>query len=85
MLFGVYGGFGRTGWHVHVMHLTGLMMAGVFLAIWFLPWQAFRKAMSAGQLEVAAQNLGAIRQLMVANFALGLLTVAVAGWGRFGG
>ena len=32
LLFFWYGGFRGAGWHIHFMHLTGLAMAGVFVA-----------------------------------------------------
>ncbi len=80
-----YGGFAGAAWHVHVMHLTGLIMAGVFLAIFFGPWRAMRAALAAGSLPEAAAANDRIRRLVTVNMALGLATVAVAAWGRFGG
>ncbi len=85
LLFGWYGGFAGAGWHVHLMHLTALIMAGVFLAIVTGPWRAFRKAQAAGDRPRAAGAGDRIRQLVTLNLALGLITVAVAAWGRFGG
>ena len=85
LLFGWYGGFRGAGWHIHLMHLTGLVMAAVFLAIVFGPWRRFRAAMAQGDRSAAAGAMDRVRQLVTANLALGLLTVAVAAWGRFGG
>lgn len=85
LLFGWYGGFRGAGWHVHLMHLTALIMAAVFVAIVTGPWKGFRAAMAAGDTAAAAAAANAIRQLVTANLALGLLTVGVAAWGRFGG
>src|SRR5260370_11120164 len=42
MLFGVYGGFRFVAWPVHVLHLLGLVMAAVFLVIFFRPLPALR-------------------------------------------
>ena len=84
LLFGWYGGFRGAGWHVHVMHLTALIMAAVFVAIVTGPWRTFRSAMAAGDAAGAAAAANGVRQLVTANLALGLLTVAVAAWGRFG-
>ena len=37
LLFGWYGGFRGAGWHVHAMHLTALIMAGIFVALFTGP------------------------------------------------
>lgn len=84
LLFGVYGGFRGTGWHVHVMHLTGLVMAGVFLWIALGPWRAMRAALASGDAPAAAAANDRIRKLVSFNLVLGLLTVGVAAWGRMG-
>ncbi|WP_043340689.1 CopD family protein [Belnapia moabensis] len=85
LLFGWYGGFRGAGWHIHVMHLTALLMAGVFLTIVTGPWREFRAARARGDAAGAATQADRIRQLVTMNLGLGLLTVAVAAWGRFGG
>lgn len=85
LLFGWYGGFRGVGWHVHVMHMTGLLMGAVYLSIALGPWKAMRAAMAAGDRTAAAAAAEQIRRLVLGNLALGLLTVCVAAWGRFGG
>lgn len=85
LMFFWYGGFRGSGWHIHLMHLTGLVMAAVFAALFFGPWRGFRAARAAGDLPGAAAKADTVRRLVTVNFALGLLTVAVAAWGRFGG
>lgn len=70
MVFGVYGGFPGVGWNVHVMHLLGLIMAAIFLFVFFGPWSAFRRGESA-----AADR---IRKLVLANLLLGLIVIVVA-------
>jgi len=84
LLFGWYGGFRGAGWHIHVMHLTALLMAAIFVALVIGPWREFRAAMAGGDRAGAAPKVDRIRQLVTINLALGLLTVAVAAWGRFG-
>jgi uncharacterized membrane protein len=84
LLFGWYGGFRGAGWHVHAMHLTALIMAGIFIALFTGPWKEFRAAQAAGDRARAAQSMDRVRQLVSMNLVLGLLTVAVAAWGRFG-
>jgi uncharacterized membrane protein len=85
LLFGWYGGFRGSGWHIHAMHLVALVMAGVFLAIVTGPWRSLRAGLAAGDRAGAAAAAESIRRLVTANLGLGLLTVVVAAWGRFGG
>ena len=85
LLFFWYGGFRGAGWHIHLMHLTGLIMAAVFVAIVLGPWRRFRAALAAGDRAGAATAMDRVRQMVSLNLGLGLLTVAVAAWGRFGG
>jgi len=85
LLFGWYGGFAGAGWHIHLMHATGLLMAGIFAGMFLGPWQAMRRALAAGETSLAGGHAGSVRRMVAANLALGLLTVAVAAWGRFGG
>ncbi len=83
LLFGWYGGFAGTGWHVHLMHLTALVMSAVFLSVAFGPWPAFRTAFDRGDRAAAAAAVERIRNRMQMNLALGVLTIAVAAFGRF--
>lgn len=85
LLFGWSGGFAGAGWHVHLMHLTGLIMGGVFVAIFFGPWKQMRVALETANLGAAAAANDRIRLLVTFNLVLGVLTVVTAAWGRFGG
>jgi uncharacterized membrane protein len=70
MLFGLYGGFAGAAWTIHVMHLLGLLMAGVFVLIVFGPYARFR----AGE----ANAVEAIRRLIQLNLVLGAVTILLA-------
>jgi uncharacterized membrane protein len=83
LLFGWYGGFRGVGWHVHLMHLSGLLMGVVFLAIWTGPWRAFRAALAASDRPQAAAQAAKVRALVHVNLGLGTLTVLVASFGSF--
>ncbi len=85
LLAGWYWGFGASVWHVHVMHTTGLVMTGVFLFVVLGPWKRMRAAMEAGDRAAAAAAMDTIRKAVTLNLVLGLVTVGVAAWGRFGG
>lgn len=82
LLFGVFGGFGGAGLHVHVMHLTGWLMFLLFFHLYFVPWRRYQRAMAAGNLGDGARWLGQIRLIVLANLVLGLVTVAVGASGR---
>jgi uncharacterized membrane protein len=84
LLFGWYGGFRDAGVHVHIMNLTGVIMAVVFLAIWWGPYAAFRAAMGRGDGPGAAAAANRVRLLITANLVLGLVTSVIAGFGRWG-
>jgi uncharacterized membrane protein len=84
LLFGHYGGFRGVGWTVHLMHLTGLIMAAIYLTIFFGPWKRMRQALAAGDLPGAAAANDRIGLLVTGNLVLGLVTVGIAAWGRLG-
>ncbi|MEX2642677.1 MAG: CopD family protein [Acetobacterales bacterium] len=83
MLFVSMGGFGGAGLHVHIMHLTGLIMVLLFVGLFHAPWLKFKRAVDAGETETAAKHLDRIRVIVLANLWLGLFTVAVGASGRF--
>jgi uncharacterized membrane protein len=80
MLFGVLGGFEGVNWAVHLMHLLGLIMAGIFLVIFFGPWKAMRAATAGANTAAAATAVDRIRVLAFITLAVGVVTVAVGAW-----
>jgi len=82
MVFGVYGGFAHLDWTINVMQVLGLIMAGVFVALFFGPWRRFG---AAGGSEAAVASAGVIRQMITVNLVLGALTIVVACLRHFGG
>ena len=85
MIFYGFGGFAGVGLHVHIMHLTGLIMAVLFLYLFHVPWLAFKRAVDQEDVASAAKRLATIRMLVGANLVLGLLTVAIGSSGRYWG
>jgi uncharacterized membrane protein len=81
LVFFGFGGFRGTIWTVHVMHLAGLVMAAIFIVVFFGPWRTLQAALDTGDRPAAAASMDLIRRLILANLALGLATVALAGLG----
>jgi uncharacterized membrane protein len=76
MVFGVYGGFASLPWSINVMQLLGLVMAVVFIVLFFGPWKRFRAAPGPDATD-------SIRRLIQLNLALGAVTVVIASLGHF--
>lgn len=81
-LFMDFGGFARAGASVHVMHVLGLVMIGLFVFLFVVPYKRFQAAVAAGDLTAAASQLAIIRRIVGTNLALGLFIAAVAAFGR---
>jgi uncharacterized membrane protein len=77
MLFGLYGGFAGVDWGVHLMHLLGLLMAAIFVAIVFGPYARFRA-------QPTPAGVDAIRRLVLASLLLGVVTIAIASISAYG-
>lgn len=75
MLFGFQGGMARAAWPIHAMLTMGLVMAVIFIAIFFGPYRQFRNA--SGRPEKVAA-LESIRKLIGLNLIVGLSIVVVA-------
>ena len=63
-------------WQINAMMALGLLMAAVFLAIFFGPYRQFRRTTDRNRM---AATLDSIRKLIGVNLILGLATVIVAG------
>ena len=85
MIFGVYGGFGAIGLHVHLMQGLGIVMMLLFFHLYFVPWRRLRAALARQDFPAAAGQLNQIRLIVTVNLILGLVTVAVGSSGRYWG
>ncbi len=81
MVFAAFGGFADAGVHVHVMHAVGWVMIALFVFLYAVPFRRFQNAL-AGDGE-PAKHLTLVRRIVAVNLTLGLITSAVAAWGRF--
>lgn len=71
MIFWIFGGFAHARWNVNLMMLLGLLMSGIFLAVFFGPWAQLRRNHDPATAE-------RIRRSIQLNLALGLVVVIVA-------
>lgn len=83
MIFMEFGGMKNTGGHVHLMLTLGIVMILLFLHLFFAPYRKLNKALAAGNLPLAGEQLNRIRRLVGINLILGLITAITAGAGRF--
>lgn len=75
VMLGFVGGMASAPWPVHAMLALGLVMAAVFLAIFFGPYRQFRRTTDRTRM---ATSLDSIRKLIGVNLILGLVTVVIA-------
>jgi uncharacterized membrane protein len=75
-MLGYVGGMANAVWQIHAMLGLGLLMAALFLAIFFGPYRQFRRTTDRQRM---AASLDTIRKLIGINLILGLVTVIVAG------
>ena len=85
MVFGVFGGFARLAFYINLMQGLGIVMMLLFLHLYFAPWRRFRAAVARADWAEGGRQLGQIRMIVAINLALGLLTVAIGGSGRYWG
>ncbi len=75
-MVGLHWNMATAPWQLNAMMGLGLIMAAVFLAIFFGPYRQFRRTTDRNRM---ASSLDSIRKLIGVNLILGLLTVIVAG------
>jgi uncharacterized membrane protein len=76
MLFEVVFAGAPRAWHVRM--LTGLVLVGVFVSVWFGPWPALRGAVAQRDWARGAVALNTIRRRVALNLALGAATILIA-------
>ena len=77
MVFLAWGGFAALPVAINIMQTLGLLMALIFLYVFFGPWQRLRRAIRPGP-----ELLTRIRQLIVLNLTIGVATIIAGAWGH---
>jgi uncharacterized membrane protein len=85
LVFGVLGGLGRVGVHVHLMQGIGILMMLLFFHLYFAPWRRYQTAVARQDWAEGGRQLGQIRTIVTVNLVLGLVVVAIASSGRYWG
>jgi len=85
MVFAVFGGFAKIGFHIHLMQGIGILMVLLFLHLYFAPWRRFRAAVARQDWAEGGRQLGQIRTIVTVNLVLGLIVVAIGSSGRYWG
>lgn len=80
-LMAVLGGF-KAAWHIHAMLGIGLVMAGIFMYIYFSPYARLRRETAAQNWQAAGAAMAVIRKLIGVNLILGLTNTCLALLGR---
>lgn len=83
MVFNIFGGFGNVGTHIHVMHGLGIVMALIFMHVFFVPYRKLRHAVIVENFQEGAARLAQIRQLVGLNILIGLVISIFASAGRY--
>jgi len=82
LIFGFFGGMGNIDVSIHIMLTIAIIMTIVFIYLFFIPFPKLKQAIAEGTFPEAGKYLATIRQLIVVNLWLGLITIIVAGAGR---
>lgn len=83
LVWGVYGGMGSVGWHIHAMQGLGWVMILLFLHLYFAPFRRFKEAVVTEDWPEAGKRLSQIRTLVGINLGLGVTVIAIAVGGRY--
>ena len=75
-MLGLHWDMATVPWQINAMMGLGLLMAAVFLLIFFGPYRQFRRTTDRNRM---ASSLDNIRKLIGVNLILGLITVIAAG------
>jgi uncharacterized membrane protein len=77
------GGFAVAPIYMHLMSGVGVVMAAIFVYIYFRPYPRLRASVAAADWPAAASQLARIRVLVGTNLLLGIAELAIARLLRF--
>lgn len=83
MLFGPYGGMKNAPVFIHIMHTLGLVMAAIFLHVFFAPYKRLSSHVQQSNWQEAGRALNQIRVLVGINMLIGLVTIVLGAAGKY--
>jgi uncharacterized membrane protein len=83
MLFIAFGSTALAPGYARLMMTLGIVMAAIFVYVYFAPWREFRRALSDADATRAQKSLGEIRLLVAINLILGLATAVIGASGPY--
>ncbi|MBF0610470.1 MAG: hypothetical protein G8345_11070 [Magnetococcales bacterium] len=83
MIFVGFGGLAAIGPAIWVMQVVGWWMIGLFLYVYFKPYQRLRYMVKEELFPEAGLYMLRIRRIMLTNLILGTLVVLFAAGGRY--
>lgn len=78
-----FGGMKNVGVHIHIMMSLGIIMALIFMHVFFAPTRKLAKAVAESNWEEAGKKLAQIRILIGLNLIIGVAVVVIATSGRY--
>ncbi|MGH8477082.1 MAG: CopD family protein [Methylococcales bacterium] len=82
MVFGIYGGMGHAGLHIHIMNAIAWIMIALFVYLNLGPIKGLGASVAISDWPAAGEYLARIRRVVAINLSLGLTIVVVASAGR---
>lgn len=84
LVVGVFGGFGSSPLYVHLMHALGLLMAGLFVYLYYRLYPLLKRTVAQEDWPAAGAALNRVRHVVLVNLVLGMLLLAIVFSGRYG-
>ena len=84
LVFGAFGGFATSPVYVHIMHLLGLLMIGLFVYLYYRPYPVFKQAVKVEDWPAAGAALNRVRHVILVNLVIGLILLVIVYAGRYG-
>jgi len=78
-----FGGMKNISVHIHIMMTMGIIMALIFMHVFFAPTRKLTRAVAEQNWGEAGKNLAQIRMLIGVNLIIGLAVVVIATGGRY--
>ena len=83
LIFSVFQGMRNVGPEIHIMQLTGWIMIGIYIYLYFVPYKSLTAHLANNAIPEAAKCLNKIRQLIAINLTLGIITIVLGSMHRF--